>query len=634
MSRPIIEGFLDGLKPPTRYNPSDWADEHRFLSSKASAEPGRWRTSRTPYLREIMNRFDPYDPVQEVVVMKGAQIGMSECGFNIMGYYAAVDPCAILYVMPTDATLKKNVKLRVNPMIEASPVLSKKITSGRRDSANTMTQKDFPGGAMLFAGANSASGLRSLPIKVLILDEVDGYPLDLDGEGSPVDLAKKRTATYPNRKIAIFSTPTDESTSVIEKEFLATDQRYYHVPCPHCGTMQKLEFDRLVFDESVEKVTEASYDCIGCDELIEERYKSFMLANGEWIAENPDAADPLKVGYHIGSMLSPYGWFSWREIAQQYLDAKKSRSLEKMKVFVNTVLGETFKQTSKQPKAAELHERAGGYEEFEVPASAAILTAGVDVQDDRLELEVVAWSEGLISHSVAYKVLMGSTEKDEVWEKLRRELYTTYDRADGVPMGISRMCVDSGYRANRVYRWCNTQDKALVVPIKGQPNVRQTTMLRPPQKVSIRNDGQKVGRTQLWNIGVDIIKTEVYGFLNLSKNEDGSTPPGYCFFPKRDISYFHMLTAERKVKQADPKGFWVYIWQNIKGRNEALDCRVYARAGAEMLGVSRWEPHHWEISRTNPYSPTPTAALPEGDRKGTPVTTVSKPRKARKSSYW
>jgi phage terminase large subunit GpA-like protein len=193
----ILAGFLDGLRPTERLRPTDWADEYRFLSSAASAEPGRWRTSRTPYLAEIMDCFDPYSPVEEVIFPKGAQIGASEAGFNIVGYFIDIAPCPIMYVMPTEGTIKRNSKMRLAPMIEASPRLRSKVSEAKsRDSGNTILQKDFPGGTLLLAGANSASGLRSVPVRVLILDEVDAFPLDLDGEGSPVSLAKARTSTF------------------------------------------------------------------------------------------------------------------------------------------------------------------------------------------------------------------------------------------------------------------------------------------------------------------------------------------------------------------------------------------------------------------------------------------------------
>jgi phage terminase large subunit GpA-like protein len=236
MTYEAINGFLDGLRPPRRLDPAEWADTHRYLSSVAAAEPGRWRTTRTPYLREIMNRFDPYDKTEEVIFMKGAQIGASETAFNVLGYFVDMDPCPIMYVMPTESTAKRNSKMRLDPMIEASPTLKSKIADVKsRDKGNTILQKDFPGGTLILAGANSASGLRSVPVRVLLLDEVDAFPQDLDGEGSPVDLAKARTRTFANKKIFQLSTPTMEATSRIALEFSQTDQRFYFVPCPHCG---------------------------------------------------------------------------------------------------------------------------------------------------------------------------------------------------------------------------------------------------------------------------------------------------------------------------------------------------------------------------------------------------------------
>jgi phage terminase large subunit GpA-like protein len=605
MTYEAINGFLDGLRPPRRLDPAEWADTHRYLSSVAAAEPGRWRTTRTPYLREIMNRFDPYDKTEEVIFMKGAQIGASETAFNVLGYFVDMDPCPIMYVMPTESTAKRNSKMRLDPMIEASPTLKSKIADVKsRDKGNTILQKDFPGGTLILAGANSASGLRSVPVRVLLLDEVDAFPQDLDGEGSPVDLAKARTRTFANKKIFQLSTPTMEATSRIALEFSQTDQRFYFVPCPHCGHTQRLNWDRVKFNKADDPVTDATYQCEGCEEHIEERYKPGMLARGVWTATADVDQHTRKVGYHLSSLYSPLGWYSWSDAANDFLKAKRKNDQNGLKVFVNTVLGETWKEKIIVPEYDRLFERRGGYRSGEVPPGVAILTAGVDVQDDRLELEVVGWGEGLRSWSIDYRVLPGKTSEAQVWADLREVLNETFARTDGARLGIYRAAIDSGYNTNHVYKFCRSVGATRAVPIKGQSGSTQSTMLRPPQSVSITADGKRTGTTMLWNIGVDILKTEIYGALNLALGPDGDEPAMYCRFPSDyDISYFKMLTAERLVARKNPRGFTAYSWEKQQERNEALDCRAYARAAAAIVGVDRWEPANWKAAAAAVFIP-------------------------------
>ena len=633
MSSTVL-GFLDGLRPTKRLRPSEWADEHRFLSSVAAAEPGRWRTSRTPYLKEIMDCFDPYSQVQEVIFMKGAQIGATECGYNILGYYIDLDPCPIMCVMPTEGTAKRNSKMRIDPMIEASPTLKGKIAAIKsRDKGNTILQKDFAGGTLMLAGANSASSLRSVPVRVLILDEVDAFPQDLEGEGSPVGLAKARTRTFANRKIAQISTPTVESTSAVHREFFTTDQRYFHVPCPHCAAMQRLRWEQVRFSKTANPVVSAHYECEHCSEAIEERHKPWMLKHGQWMADAPELADPKRIGYHLSSLYSPLGWYSWADAANDFLAAKRKNDQNKMKVFVNTVLGEVWKEKVIVPPYERLYERRGGYQTKQVPAEVCVLTAGVDVQADRLEMEITGWGEGLRSWVVDYRVLTGDTSATEVWDKLREVLYEGFQRTDGARLGVYKMAVDSGYNTNHVYKFCRQEGAARVVPVKGQAGSRQRIMLSSPQSVDVRSNGKRVGKTMLWNLGVDLIKTEVYAALNLNVNDEGEDPPYYCRFPSNlDISYFRMLTAERLVKRKNPKGYEEHIWEKTQDRNEALDCRVYSRAAAAIVGLDRWEAANWKAAGATAYAPP------------TQKNEVSKPHKAkeaqretrrkRKNSFW
>lgn len=584
----LIKGFLDGLKPIERMTVDQWADKYRYLSSTSSSEPGLYRTSRTPYLREVMRKLSASDPVQEVVFMKGAQVGATEAGFNWLGYIIDVAPGPTLIVAPTDSMSKRNSKMRLDPMIEATPRLKERIKPSRsRDAGNTTLQKDFPGGTVVLTGANSAVGLRSMPVSKLFLDEVDGYPLDLDAEGSPLDLAKARTRTFARRKIFIVSTPTVSGRSVIEHEFGETDQRYFHVPCPHCGSLQDLVFDQLRWEPGNPET--AKYECEHCDELIEERYKPLMFDAGEWVAAAPENESPRKVGYHINSLYSPFGWYGWSDAVRDWEAAQKDP--DKLKVFTNTVLGLPWEEQGDAPEWELLFNRREDYHVNRVPKAVVVLTCGVDIQKDRIELEVVGWGKGKRSWSIDYRVLIGDTSDRKVWDDLARVVSEVWEREDGIVMPMTRMCVDSGYNTTQVYDFCRRFDPTRVVPTKGQD--KQPIMISTPRAVDRMRNGKPAGALGLYNVGVNIIKSELYGWLKLHKGEDGSLPPGFCTFPQYGPTYFKGLTAERMQKKL-LRGYQIFEWVKHYDRNEPLDCRVYARAAAAIVGIDRWDDQHYD----------------------------------------
>lgn len=613
----LILGFLDGLKPEPRLDLDEWADKHRYLSSKASASPGRWQTSRFPFLGPIMKALSITSAIQEVVVMKGVQLGFSECGFNLVGYVIDVAPGPILYVLPTKGMCEQNSKTRIEPLIEASPRLREKIPLARnRDSGNTVMSKQFPGGHLTFAGGESAAGLRNMPIRFLILDEVDAYPRDVDGEGSPILLAEKRTNNFPNKKIFKLSTPTTAGMSVIEDEFESTDQNYYHVPCPHCGVYQVLRFGNLYWEAG--KPETVLYRCEHCAEGIEERFKTTMLRDGYFAPMKPENKSHRRIGFHVSSLYSPFGFYSWEQAAREWEDAQGDDN--KIKTFTNTILGETYSESSEFPDYVRLYnDNRENYAEETVPDSVAVLTAGVDIQKDRIECEVVGWSAGRRSFSISYYVLTGDTSADDVWCKLSEVLDRSYIRENGVPMRIQLMAIDTGYNTQKVYDYCKEIGVSSVIPIKGSDTL--STAISTPRAVYLKRDGKRAGSLMMYQVGSSFLKTEVYGFLKLEKNEDGSTPPGYCTFPQYNEYYFKMLTAERLQMVKNKQGYAKKQWVKHFERNEALDCRIYARAAASVLGVDRWSDEDFHAVKMQ--------YVPESEET---IQVVKKKKK--KSSYW
>lgn len=590
----LFADAMEAARPDPPYTVSEWADKNRHLSTVASAEPGRWRTSRTPFLRAIMDDLSSYSAVERVVVMKGAQLGVSEAALNFMGYAIHHSPGPALYVMPTVGTVQKLSKTRLDPMIAASPALSERIRPARsRDSGNTTFQKDFDGGTLILTGANSAAGLRSMPIRYLALDEVDGYPASADEEGDPVMLAIKRTANFVRRKIFMLSTPATKGYSRIGKAFREGDQRYYNVRCDACGHQQPITWDRIKWEKG--KPETAAFVCSYadletgevCDHHHPEHRKTALMTEkgfggeAEWIA-TASATRPDLHSYHLSSLYSP--WQTWEEIVREFLAAKDDPAL--LQPFVNTVLGEEWEDMggdkldpdSLMAKREEFGNGAPDTVEGFIPDGIGLLTAGVDTQDDRLEVEVVGWGKDEESWSVDYQVFPGDPAGQEVWDQLNDYLSGRWPhRAFENGMPIAAMALDTGgHHTQSAYRFVRPNEGRRWWAIKGYSGKRPVW----PRKPSRNNKG----KVNLFAIGVDAAKEVITA--RLEKTGPGVSGAGACHFPiSRDQEYFEQLTAERK-RTKYVKGFPVIEWHKPDGaRNEAFDVRVYAYAALQGLIV-------------------------------------------------
>jgi phage terminase large subunit GpA-like protein len=583
-----FSAYHAGLRPDSILLVSDWADANRILSQTASSEPGKFRTERTPYLKEIMDALSPSSSVEKVVFMKGSQIGGTEAGNNWIGYIIDQAPGPMLVVQPTVEMGKRWSKGRLAPLIEDTLCLRDKVKDPRsRDSGNTVQSKEFPGGIVVITGANSAIGLRSMPVRYLFLDEVDAYPPDADSEGDPLTLAIQRTSTFARRKIFIVSTPTIQGLSRIEKEFNETDQRYFFVPCPHCGFFQTLKWENIHYDSDP---LQAVYVCEHCKKHIENHHKTEMLKKGEWRATNEEKTSEKVVGFHLSSLYSPVGWLSWGQCAQNYEIAKDDEQL--LKAWTNTTLGIPWEEKGEAPDWGILFDRRENYRIGVVPEGGYILTAGVDVQNDRLEIEIVAWGACKENWSVDYRIIYGSPSDQKTWIALSKILHEEFESKDGVHRKINMLAIDAGFSTQEVYAWVRTQSPHNVMAIKGVDN--SLVPINAPTKVDLNLRGKKLkGGVRLWKVGVSIIKSELFNFMKQRKNEDGTTPNGYMHFPEYNTEYFKQLTAEQLVTRI-VKGYPKRIWQKTRDRNEALDCRVYARAAAIALGIDRWSKNKWE----------------------------------------
>lgn len=559
------------LKPPPSMTLSQWADRYRMLSPENSASPGRWHTDNAPYQREIMDAIgDPH--IRKVVIMSAAQIGKTAILLNMLGYYMHYYPAPVMVMQPTLEMGQTFSKDFYAPMIRDTPVLARLVDTKSRYSGNTILKKNFPGGHVTIIGANSPASLASRPIKVLLCDEVDRYPESAGTEGDPLLLAQKRQTTFWDKKTVIVSTPTIKGHSRIETEYEETTREEWTVPCPGCGHYQPLAWAGVIFDRD-DLSKPITYKCERCGEAFGEYEWKRQGQYGRYVAENPGAEAR---GFHLNTLASNF--CGWHDVVEKFLLARelqKQGDPEKMKTWVNTELGETWEEPGDRVDDDKLIGRREIYG-AEVPDDVLVLTAGVDVQEDRFEVEVVGWGVGKESWGIRYQKIFGDTKEDQVWNDLDAFLLTSFHRKDGTALTISACCIDSGYRSNQVYKFTVNKFDRHVFAIKGKGG-QGIPYIRNPSK------DNRVS-TPLFTIGVDAGKDYLYQRLRVLVKG-----PNYCHFPLDEAAgydevYFKGLASEMKITRFS-KGKMTVSWVlRDKGykRNEPLDLRNYATAALEI----------------------------------------------------
>ncbi len=559
------------VSPPPLLTVSQWADRYRRLSAESAAEPGQWNTDRAPYQREIMDSVN--DPlVEHIVIMSSAQVGKTELILNIIGYYIDYDPAPMLVVQPTLKPMAEDFsKDRLAPMIRDTPTLTGKVHDVKsRTSGNTILHKTFPGGHVTIAGANSPSSLASRPVRIVLMDETDRYPVSAGTEGNPIKLAEKRTTAFWNKKKIKVSTPTIKGSSQIEKEYQSGTMEEWCVPCPCCGKYQPYEWNRIHFSD-------VTMECKYCGEHISEI--DWKQGEGKWIAAHPERH--RKRSFHLNELASP--WTHWDSIIEEWREAQKeykeNGDINKLKTFINTVLGETWEPRGKGADDDSLLSRRERYE-AEIPEGVLLLTAAVDVQDDRFEIEVVGWGRGYESWGIKYEKLYGDLDKEETWDRLEAWLDREFYFASGASLLLARTCIDTGgHKTTECYKFLKKMEKKgkRISGIKGFGREGQGIPLI--HKLSTNNEYN----VKVFILGVDSGKEIVV--TRLSTVDEG---PGYCQFPiNADRGYSETvikgLNSEQRITEIKD-GRAVTKWKKKSGiRNEPLDLRVYNTAAVEIL---------------------------------------------------
>lgn len=593
----IVRRSVSGFEPPEDLTVSEWADKYRFLSPEASAEPGLWRTSRTPYLKEIMDAVT--DPnCERITVKSSSQLGKSEFENNVLGYIMDQDPGSTLFIQPTLDDARKFSRQRIAPMIRDSPKLRKKVREVRqgRDNTATVLQKSFPGGMLTITGSNAASALASTPVRYVIGDERDRWAISAGDEGDPWGLALARQETFYNRKAIEVSTPTIKGASAIADAYEQGTRESWCHQCPECGRYSRIVFDDIRFKPVSHELNgkmiwdidgEPEWICPKCGCVIPERIMRDQPQ--KWIAENPTAYDVRKHrSFQLNAFSSP--WTTWKHVILRFLESKDDP--EKLKVVYNTLFGELWEDRGDVATEDELMARREDYgydgqgRPIELPDGVLVLTMGVDTQDNRLEYEVVGHGRWGETWGIQKGIIDGRPDEPQVWERLDALMEKAWRYGDGKALKISLCCVDSGgHFTQDVYEQCRLRWHRRVVAIKGKGG-EGVTFVSVPSEVPIRDKRYKV---RLYTVGVDAGKARIMD--NLKVQEPGAR---YCHFNSNpdagyDYTYFEGLLSEHLVLSERSKtNRWV--WEKIPGhkRNEPLDCRNYALAALKILNPP-WE---------------------------------------------
>ncbi len=588
----VLAKVMSGMKPPDDLTVTQWAEKKRRLSTESSAEPGPWKTRRTPYLREVMDCFT--DPrVRRIIMVAASQVGKSEFEMNVIGYIIDEDPGSILFIHPTTIDAKEFSKLRVAPMIRDCPTLRRKVAAPKsRDSGNTVLQKTYPGGILTLCGSTEAHALASKPIRYVIGDERDRWAVSAGKEGDPWELAMARQTTFYNAKAVEVSTPTIKNASAIETSYGEGSMEHWKSQCPHCGQFHEIQWDDIQYEheesivnkKKVYKVTKVWYTCPGCAAVSDEATMKRQPAR--WEADNPAAYAQGVRSFWLNAFVSQ--WAGWESIILKYL--KATGNSRKMQVVYNTCFGQLWEDRGELEDEDSLLGRREDYgtredgSPVELPDGVLVLTCGVDTQNDRLEYEVLGHGYFGETWGIRYGIIRGRPNEAETWQQLDDALNHVYRFADGLGLKISMTFVDEGgFFTQTVRQQCRARIGKKVFCIKGLYGADKP-YTAPPKQMKIVVNQRLIGMCWQYQLGVDSGKQMIMD--NLKVKKPGSK---YCHFPKRDDygpAYFTGLLSERLEYDATKKNPW--MWKKIPGheRNEALDCRNYALAAFEALPVN------------------------------------------------
>lgn len=554
---------LARLRPPPKTNLADWMEQHVNLPVGGAGIPGPIRLYE--FQHGIADAIS--DPsIERVTVLKSARIGYTTLLVGMLGSYVANDPSAILAVTPTEGDARTLVVQKTEPVFAASPALSGLLTDtgSKRRSRNTMMSRRFPGGSLTVVAAKSPRNLRAHDARILIMDEIDAMSTTV--EGSPIDLAEKRTMTFDDRKIVIGSTPANTETSLVLRAYALSDQRVFEIKCPHCGEWHEIKWADIQWPDG--RPAEAFWACPSCGGIVEHAAKDALVAAGRWRITRPEVQG--HAGFKINSLVSPVKNAAWGRLAAEFLEAKDDPS--RLQVFVNTILGEGWNGDGEEIDGAALQARAERFDIEMVPEAVLAITAGVDVQRDRIEITFIGWDRHGNAYVLGHVVVWGDPLDNESWRQVDEQLKLRFPHPYGGRLGVDASAIDAGdgYSMEIVLRFAASRAGRRVYAIKGDDGNRPWIMRsKTPTK-----------RGWLFIVGVDGVKTHLAQLL--------SRPNLIRFSDTLEPVWYEQLTAERRVVRMS-RGQPHHRFERIPGRAaEALDCVVYAFAVKRLVTVN-WD---------------------------------------------
>ncbi|AUS02250.1 terminase large subunit [Vibrio phage 2.096.O._10N.286.48.B5] len=645
----LISGaFFTALKPPPKLNLVEWADSYRMLPDN-SAESGLWKTSRVPPAREpMLSISNPL--VQEITVMSCIQLMKTELMLNAALYYIHQEPSPMMYVAPKAALAEAWSKERFVKSVKATPVVSEIFTDNRRGEGNTILQKQFAGGQLSIVSARNPDDLAMRACRVMMFDECDKYPANTGsgdggsgGEGDPIGVAWGRATTYGKRAKKITAcSPTIQGKSRIEQEYLKSNQSVYYQKCPHCGFEKELtwlDVDIPKDQETGEFIhTQAHIVCDkdagGCGAKWSEGDRLNSIRNGRWFIKRPEVT--WHHGYKVTSLASPFT--PTVTLAKEFMDALGNQQL--LKAFYNTRMAQTWKEVGEQPDWQRLYDRREVYKSDKIPRGGLMITCGIDVQLAGIYYEITAWGRRKESWSIEKGYIAGDIDTDEMKDVIHHMADRLFKSDTNMDMPIERTCIDSGYKSQRVYAIVREFGNDKLVAVKGEKEGNLATIIGTPTPVDVNIDGTRFSRgLMLWKVGVGVTKEQFYAWLNLAKPTDEDLkdgklyPSGYCHFPEYDEEYFKQITAEQFMRVENKRGFVSYSWEKLRKDNHFLDCRVYSRAGAEMLQISRMIETDW-LTREDIYYAEHIAIDSRVNNDNTDRHTTNSRDKSRRKGNW